>query len=79
MPTYAFKNNDTNEEYTVFMFISELDVYLKETNVTQLVNGAPMIVSGRGMGKPDAGFRDILKKIKTESSMGIQGSSINTF
>jgi hypothetical protein len=79
MPTYAFKNNDTNEEYTDFMSISELEVYLQENNVTQLVNGAPMIVSGRGMGKPDAGFRDILKKIKKESSKGIQGSTVNTF
>ena len=66
MPTYKFLNNDTGEEYDEFMSISDLDVYLKENNVTQLVNGAPSIVSGRGMGKPDAGFRDILKRIKKE-------------
>lgn len=78
MPTYRFLNNDTAEEYEDFMSISDLDVYLKENNVTQLVNGAPALVSGRGMGKPDNGFRDILKRIKSNAQKGISKSSINT-
>lgn len=79
MPTYKFHNNDTGEEYEEFMSISALDIYLNENNVTQLVNGAPLIHSGRGMGKPDNGFRDILKRIKKENSKGFGRSSINTF
>jgi hypothetical protein len=80
MPTYKFLNNDTGEEYENFMSISELDAYLQDNpNITQLVNGAPLIHSGRGMGKPDAGFRDILKNIKKESQRGISRSTINTF
>jgi hypothetical protein len=80
MPTYRFLNNDTGEEFEDFMGISALDVYLNEnTNITQLVNGAPMIHSGRGLKKPDSGFRDILKKIKGENSRGLTRSTVNTF
>lgn len=80
MPTYKFVNNDTGEEFEDFMSISALDVYLeKNKNVTQLVNGAPLIHSGRGMGKPDNGFRDLLKNIKKEHSKGISRSTVNTF
>jgi len=80
MPTYKFLNNDTGEEYEEFMSISALDTYLDENpNVTQLVNGAPLISSGRGMAKPDAGFRDLLKNIKKEHSKGFTRSTVNTF
>lgn len=80
MPTYKFLNNDTGEEYEEFMGISALDIYLSEhPNVTQLVNGAPLIHSGRGLKKPDAGFRDLLKTIKKGNSKGLNGSTINTF
>ena len=80
MPTYKFLNNDTGEEYEEFMTISALDTYLEENpNLTQLVNGAPALSSGRGIGKPDAGFRDVLKKIKKNANKGITRSTINTF
>lgn len=80
MPTYRFLNNETGEEYENFMSISELDAYLQENpHITQLVNGAPMIHSGRGMQKPDAAFRDLLKNIKKEHSKGISRSTVNTF
>lgn len=80
MPTYKFLNNETGEEYEEFMSISALDTYLEEnTHITQLVNGAPMISSGRGMTKPDNGFRDLLKDIKKRNQKGISRSTINTF
>jgi hypothetical protein len=80
MPTYRFLNNETGEEFEDFMGISALDVFLAEnTNLTQLVNGAPMIASGRGMSKPDNGFRDLLKEMKKKNSKGISRSTINTF
>ena len=80
MPTYRFVNNETGEEYEDFMSISALDEYLKENpNVTQIVNGAPLISSGRGMAKPDQGFRDLLKEMKGKHSRGITKSTINTF
>ena len=62
------------------MTISALDEYLKANpNLTQLVNGAPMISSGRGMGKPEDGFRDLLKDIRKRNSKGFKRSTINTF
>jgi hypothetical protein len=80
MPTYKFLNNETGEEFEDFMTISALDDYLKlNPHLVQLVNGAPMISSGRGMGKPDQGFRDILKNIKDKNSGGLTKSTINTF
>jgi hypothetical protein len=80
MPTYNFRNNDTGEEYQEFMSISAVEQYLKDKpNVTQLLSGAPLIHSGRGMKKPDAGFRDLLKNIKKEHSRGITRSTVNTF
>lgn len=79
MPTYRFKD-ETGEEFEKFMSISELDVYLEENpTVTQMVNGAPLIHSGRGMAKPDSGFRDVLKRIKDNHSGGFTKSNINTF
>ncbi len=78
MPTYRFVN-EKSEEFEEFMTISALDNYLKENpNLTQLVNGAPMISSGRG-GKPDQGFRDLLKDMKKKHSGGFTRSTINTF
>jgi hypothetical protein len=80
MPTYKFLNNDTGEEYENFMSISALDEYLKTNpHLTQLVNGAPALSSGRGMKKPDQGFRDLLKNIKEGNSKGISRSTVNTF
>jgi len=79
VPTYRFLNNETNEEFEDFMSISALDIFLKENpHITQLVNGAPLIHSGRGLGKPDQGFRDLLKHIKKGNSKGITRSTINT-
>ena len=79
MPTYVFMNNETGEVYEEFMKISELDAYLESNpNVTQQVT-APALSSGRGMGKPDAGFRDVLKQIKKNANKGITRSTIETF
>ena len=79
MPTYSFINNETGEEFSEFLSISELDEYVKSNpNVTQMVT-APAIVSGRGMKKPDQGFRDLLKTIKKKHSGGVSKSTINTF
>lgn len=79
MPTYKFLNNDTGEEYEEFMSISALEIYLNENaNITQLVHGAPLIHSGRGLKKPDGGFRDLLKDIKKRNSQGLSRSTINT-
>jgi hypothetical protein len=46
-----------------------------------MVNGAPMLHSGVGLGgglKVDSGFNDILKHIKKGNSRGITQSNIET-
>lgn len=80
MPTYKFLDNETGEEFEDFMSISALDEFLRDNpNFTQLVHGAPLIHSGRGLAKPDIGFREILKDIKRRNSKGKSASTINTF
>ena len=82
MPTYKFLNKETGEEFFEFMGISEADNYLeKNPHIERLVNGAPMIHSGRGLGgglKVSDGFNDILKTIKKNHSKGLTKSTILT-
>lgn len=65
MPTYLFKDKNTNKEWTDFLGISECEDYLKANpHIEQLVYGAPGIVSGVGIAKPADGFKDLLKEMK---------------
>jgi hypothetical protein len=69
LPTYLFKNKETNEEFEVFMAIKELDEYKeKNPHLEQLVNGAPMIGDPFRLGrkKPKDNFRERLRQIKKD-------------
>ena len=78
MPNYNFKNNITEEEYTIRLSMNEREDYIKNNNVTQLPS--PLFLhSGRGLQRPDEGFRDILREMKKKHSKGITRSTINTF
>ena len=82
MPTYLFKNINTDEEQELFMSITERDKYLEgNPDITQLVHGAPSIGDSirLGLRKPDDGFRDRLREIKKHHSRGITKSTVNTF
>lgn len=77
MANYTFLNKETNEEFDISMPISELDSY-KEANphVQQLLTGMRLGDPTRlGLRKPDAGFRDVLKKIKSSHYK----SNVNTW
>lgn len=77
MPIYNFRNNETGEEFQDMMSMSELDKYLEENkHITQMLS-APAIVDPTrvGLRKPDSGFRDVLKKIKSKHIR----SNINTW
>ena len=67
MPTYTFQNNDTGEVVELHLSFSEHDEYKKNNpNMTQLITGAPAVVSGVvGMGrmKNDDGWRETMSKI----------------
>lgn len=77
MPTYTFQNVDTGEEFTRFMSISEMETYLEENKNIKQVIGAPAIADPTRLGlrKPDQGFRDVLKKVKSSH----RGSTVNTW
>jgi hypothetical protein len=67
MPTYQFKNKETGEEYTEFMFISELESYLINNPHIEQAVCSPPIISGVSSLKPDAGFRALLSEIKKKN------------
>lgn len=70
MPTYAFKDSATGEEFEIVMRISELDAY-KEANPThkQQITGFPSMISMHGSTLSKAGheWQDHLKRIKKSS------------
>lgn len=66
MPTYKFRNKDTDEEIEITMRISELDSYKKEhPNYIQLITGFPGMITQHGMTITKAGheWQDHLKRI----------------
>lgn len=75
MPTYDFKNLNTNEIETFTMKISELDSF-KENNphLERHITGAPGLSDPVRLGlvKPSTGFRELLKDIKKRN----RGSNI---
>lgn len=74
MPTYLFKNEDTEEITEIFLSINQLDEYKKENpRLTRVHNSVPPMI--RTSAKPDNGFRDVLKRIKSAN----RGANINTF
>jgi len=76
MPTYNIRNKKTGKIITQFMTISEMEQYEKDHPNQEVMCGLPLIHDGRGLKKPDSGFRDVLKRIKKASG---RGANINTF
>lgn len=75
MPTYTFRNPETNEEFDIVMKMSELDQYkIDNPNLEIVITMAPPLKYNNAK-KPDDGFRDILRKIKKEHRRG----DVNTF
>ena len=64
MPTYNFIDTETNEEFEVFMKISEREEFLKENPQVQPIVTAPAIIGGMGTYQkvPD-GFKEVLAKV----------------
>jgi hypothetical protein len=76
MPTYTFKNTETEEIFDSFMSMSALDTYLEENpHIIRHHEATPAVVSGLSQ-KPAQGFRDILKVIKGRSG---KNNTVNTF
>jgi hypothetical protein len=68
MPTYNFKDNETDEIIELFLSMGEREEYLKNNpHMSQILLKPPSVDAGGGLtvGKPDSGFRDVLKNIKS--------------
>lgn len=75
MPTYQFKNKETEEQFELVLKISQLDEFKADHPHLEQVISSQTVVRSRDM-KPDSGFRDVLKSIKKASG---RGANINTF
>lgn len=78
MANYTFINTKTNREEDLSMPISELDEFkARNPHMQQIIKTAPALADPTRMGlkKPDAGFRDVLKKVKKAH----RGSTVNTW
>ena len=82
MPSYTFKDLNTEEELTMIMSMSEREEYVKSNpHMQQVIHSAPALGDPirLGLKKPDNGFRDRLKEIKKAHSRGLTKSTIQTF
>lgn len=78
MPTYTFKDTNTEEQVEVVLRMSELDDYKKNNpHLEQLIIGTPGLSDPARLGlvKPAQGFRDLLKHMKSKH----RRSTINDF
>lgn len=67
LPSYTFKNNETNETYDTVMTIADRESFLLDNpHITQLVGRPPSIGDSvrLGLRKPDDGFRDVLRNVQ---------------
>jgi len=67
MPTYDFRDTNTQEEFSKLMSIAAKEEYLAANpHIQQLMTGFLGIGDPvrLGLKKPDANFRDVLKKAK---------------
>lgn len=84
MPTYTFKNLNTNEIEEHSMRISQYDEFKSNNPHLERYHepgegpamGDPVRL---GLKKPDAGFRDVLKEIRGKYDAKLTRSTINTF
>ena len=75
MPTYNIYDTKTKKTTSLFISIAEMETLVRDNPTKRVLPASPAIHSGRGMKKPDQGFRDILRTIKKNN----RGSTINTF
>lgn len=78
MPTYSFRNNDTDDEFEKSMSNSERESFLASNpNIVQIFKKFPGVVDSVRVGvrRPDDNFRDVLKK----ASAAHKYNTINDF
>ena len=65
MPTYSFIDTDTEEEFEIFMSMSDREEFLKENpSVKPIMLSAPALVRGTNSNnKVPEGFKEVLSKV----------------
>lgn len=66
MPTYEFVNTETNEQFEMFMSISQREEFLTKHPHIKTIISAPNIVSHSGgdlYSKTPSGFKEVLSKV----------------
>ena len=65
MPTYTFRNTETEEIFDKIMSWNSREEYLKENPKLEVIMGAPAMGDSVRLGirKPDQGFNEVLSKI----------------
>ena len=78
MANYTFYNKNTKKESVISMPMSDLDSFIENNPHLEQQITVPNIADPTRLGlhKPDSGFRDVLKRIKSASG---KRSTINTF
>lgn len=79
MPTYTFRNKDTDEVFDKIMSYAAREQYIADNPNLEVVIGTPAVGDLTFNKKPDAGFREVLQKIKSHHDKRITRSTINTF
>jgi hypothetical protein len=80
MPTYAFKDKNTQETFERIMsYDSKVEFLQENPHIESIITSAPSIGDSvrLGLKKPDQGFRDVLKNIK--SNKAYSNNKINDF
>lgn len=80
MPTYSFRDKNTDETFDRLMTYSQKVEFLQENpHLESVILSAPGIGDPvrLGLKKPDQGFRDVLKNMK--SNKAYKGNKINDF
>ena len=80
MPTYSFRDKNTDETFDRLMTYSQKVEFLQENpHLESVILSAPGIGDPvrLGLKKPDQGFRDVLKNMK--SNKAYTGNKINDF
>jgi hypothetical protein len=76
MPTYVFRDKNTNEQFEKMLKISELDSFREQNPHLETVITAPMICDPVRVGarKMDTGFKEVLQKINERVPGGMKES-----
>jgi hypothetical protein len=78
MPTYSFRDKETQETFDKIMSYSQKLEFLEENPHLEsiITSGQPVIEAARlGRMKPDQGFRDLLTSMKNNKSY--TGNKVN--